>query len=666
MLNHAHRPSDAAAGAIIRGMKLRREASWMVLLTLTLVVLLGVLAVLQYRWMGQVSRAEKERMQASLRAGAENFSRDFDREIARAHFTFDLALPPDLSPPSNSISEMALRIAGKHHHWQQTAPFPGLIKAVYFSESGRDSTRLFRFDSGSGELHQEEWPAELEGLKHSLEPPVAQNSTQSMVVFHRPINLLDDRLPALIQPVLHLREVRWPVTPPMEVTARYLVLWLDREYISKTLIPGLARRYFSGSAGLDYRILVLNRSHPEELVYESEPGLTASLGKSSDASVDLFQLRLNEFNTLFFNNDVTVARRQPLPRTYWLERAERRELKLEGATIRVVHGPEVRDRLAFGAVAVQKFEEPGGRWELKLSHRSGSLDQAVGAARQRNLFVSFGILLLLGASMALIVLLNRRVRRLAEQQIEFVSGVSHELRTPVAVICSASENLADGIVDDPGRVQRYGAMIRNEARRLGKMVEQVLDFAGIQSGRKIYDFQTLEVARLIEDAVESCRPLLDEHEVQVQRAIPPQLPAIRGDHGALLQTLQNLILNAMKYGGQSRWVGLKATTQVDPEGVFVEISVEDRGIGIDTTEIPRIFEPFYRGKAAMAAQIRGNGLGLSLVRHIVRAHKGSVRVESQSGKGSSFTVRLPALPPAEEREDQASESTLLTLSSPTK
>ena len=117
-----------------------------------------------------------------------------------------------------------------------------------------------------------------------------------------------------------------------------------------------------------------------------------------------------------------------------------------------------------------------------MTHSSGSLEAAVSSQRRRNLAISSSVLGLLGASMGLLVLATRRAQRLARQQMEFVAAVSHELRTPLAVIRSAAENLADGVVHDEAQIRRYGELMRTEGRRLTDMVEQILEFAGIQSG----------------------------------------------------------------------------------------------------------------------------------------------------------------------------------------
>ena len=155
---------------------------------------------------------------------------------------------------------------------------------------------------------------------------------------------------------------------------------------------------------------------------------------------------------------------------------------------------------------------------------------------------------------------TRRAERLARQQINFVAGVTHELRTPLAVICSAGENLADGIVDTPQKVAQYGEVIYREGRRLTDMVEQVLEFAGAQSGRQRYEFRSTDVADFIDGAVAACQAQIEESDFNVETSIDPNLPPVRGDGAALRRAMQNLISNAIKYDGDSRWARISAQT----------------------------------------------------------------------------------------------------------
>jgi signal transduction histidine kinase len=297
-----------------------------------------------------------------------------------------------------------------------------------------------------------------------------------------------------------------------------------------------------------------------------------------------------------------------------------------------------------------------GRWMLIAKHRSGSLEAAVAAVRMRNLGISSGILVLLTLAVGLIVVSARRAQNLARQQIEFVAAVSHELRTPVSVIGTAAGNLADGVVGDPQRVRKYGETIQGEARRLGETVERVLQLAGIAAGRAA-PVTPVKPEELIQQSIAACRTEIDNAGVNLETAIADQLPNVVGDVSALTSALQNLISNAVKYGGTARWIRISASVVPPPSGQAMSVdrggrlhrkghhvyfTVEDHGLGIDADDRRHIFEPFYRGRVAVAEQIKGSGLGLNLVMRIVAAHGGHVIVNSEPGKGSTFTLALPA------------------------
>ena len=263
-------------------------------------------------------------------------------------------------------------------------------------------------------------------------------------------------------------------------------------------------------------------------------------------------------------------------------------------------------------------------WRLLVGHRAGSLEAAVGQARRRNLALSFGILVLMGISVGLIVIAARRAQRLARQQLEFVAGVSHELRTPVAVIGSAADNLAHGVVQDAARIKQYGATIGTEARRLGETVERVLEFAGIQSG-VVRQPTVIAPVALVEQALAASTPLVNEAQATIETSYGPDVPDINGDPAALRAVVQNLIANAVKYGGDHAWVHVSVSNGAAKRRGEVLIRVEDRGIGIPAAEQARIFEPFFRGADALARHIHGNGLGLSIVKRVVEAHGGACR-----------------------------------------
>jgi signal transduction histidine kinase len=178
------------------------------------------------------------------------------------------------------------------------------------------------------------------------------------------------------------------------------------------------------------------------------------------------------------------------------------------------------------AASVGVLSDPNaGEWDLLLLHRAGSVDRAVAVVRRRNLAVSFGVVLLLAVSLIATFVSTRRAQRLARQQMEFVAGVSHELRTPLSVIRSAGENLSDGLIDEPGQVRRYGALVAAEGRRLTQMVEQVMAFAGFNPDRILADRDEVDLLQLVEAAVSVV--VGDEQPFTLERRFEQGLPIVK-------------------------------------------------------------------------------------------------------------------------------------------
>jgi signal transduction histidine kinase len=216
--------------------------------------------------------------------------------------------------------------------------------------------------------------------------------------------------------------------------------------------------------------------------------------------------------------------------------------------------------------------------------------------------------------------------------------------TPLAALRSAGQNLADGVVTEPEQVALYGSLVDREGRRLGDMVAQVLELAGMWSGQRSLLRRPVEVGLLIDAALGDLQSELDAHGFEVDVEGDADVPPILGDEGALRRALDNLVANAIKYAGQGAWVGI--TSRVVARDV--EIAVADHGAGISASDLPHIFEPFRRGGEMAASAIPGSGLGLSLVKSIVEDHGGRVAVET-SAQGTTFRLRLP-MAPMEERE----------------
>jgi signal transduction histidine kinase len=252
------------------------------------------------------------------------------------------------------------------------------------------------------------------------------------------------------------------------------------------------------------------------------------------------------------------------------------------------------------------------------------------------------LVVLLMAGLTVIAISLLRLRNLLRTQMEFLASVSHGLRTPLAVIGSAADNLAEGVVRSEQSVCEYGSLIRGECRRLAGLVEQTLQFAAGKADYRIRNVESLRVAELIERIVSEAKVMLVAHGCTLERFISPDLPIIRADTNALSECLHNLLSNAMKYGGDSRWIGLYAHPVETGRGTGVQITIRDRGPGITAEDLPHVFEPFFRGKSAREAEISGTGLGLSLAREAANNMGARITVQSTSGAGSSFTLHIPA------------------------
>jgi signal transduction histidine kinase len=283
-------------------------------------------------------------------------------------------------------------------------------------------------------------------------------------------------------------------------------------------------------------------------------------------------------------------------------------------------------------------------WYLEVKHRNRSLQDIMASTQSRERAVGLGVLVLLAISMAMVFLASQRAHRFARLQVDFVAAVSHELRTPVAVICSAADNLADGVVQGPQQLNQYRSIITSQARQLTLLVEQILTFTvngGIKAG---FGGRSLDVKEIVQAAIEKTEGLLRCEEFTVEQTVQPGLPQVKGDLVALSQCLQNLIVNAVKYSGTSRWIGIRACSAETRNGEKeVQITVEDKGIGIASTEVGAVFEPFFRSPSVAKGQIHGTGLGLSLAKSMAEAAGGRFTVVSKLGEGSAFTLHLPAV-----------------------
>jgi two-component system phosphate regulon sensor histidine kinase PhoR len=339
-----------------------------------------------------------------------------------------------------------------------------------------------------------------------------------------------------------------------------------------------------------------------EAVLEERERLKATVDASSSGIVALS----GDGSISFFNTAArellrpgTIASGMPLARAVRdheiIAAVERTQSEQRRATITVEYGPD-RRQLQVDIDPLQ----PGGGWSTLLVLHDLS-----------------------------------DIRRIERTRREFVSNVSHELRTPLASIRAAVETLEDGALRDREAARSFLASIHTEVDRMTLMVEELLELSKIESGAMPLNLQPVDMAQVVEAAVERVLPQADRKGLTLRSSLPPDLPSLLGDTSRLEQAMVNLLQNAIRFTEPGGLVEVKLSA----DSAKVTVAVQDSGPGISKSHLPHIFERFYKADRARSGE--GIGLGLAIVKHTVQAHGGSVFVESEVGRGSTFGFTLP-------------------------
>lgn len=555
-----------------------------------MLVLCLILGVLQYRWIDEASRAERDRLRGSLQAALNRLAIAFNSDLTSAVSAF---LPRHPPRDEANIEDDYLAL---YSQWLESTPHERLFSSIALVTARGGQLHLQILDQDSASFRSSAWPEPWRPLKHRMEARLAQM-----------LEARSGREPREFRPMRpapgagddgFLIEIpargRGPVDPSR---ATWLIFELDPSYIRGTLLPDLLRRYLGASLS-DYQVEVVTRGDAPQPVFRAGGG---AVRPPADASAALFEIQYDQI-------------------------------------FRRMGPPGLRE-------AARARSTPGefGRWQISVRHHAGSLDAVVARTRFRNLAVTAAILILMLATLAALVRYTRRAQRLAALQFDFVTGVSHELRTPLTVIRTASFNLRGKLARDPALVEKYSALIQKESERLTEIVEQVLRFASTSAAGRRRTRSPVWLPAVVEEAVAASRPLIPP-SCALEIDVPPALPPVLAEPVGLRHALQNLLANAAKYGAPGGWIGLSASLSGPGH---VEIRVSDRGPGIPPEELPYVFDPFFRGRRAIDDQVHGTGLGLALVRNIVESCGGDVLVSSRPGELTQFVLRLPAAPASE-------------------
>lgn len=592
-----------------------------------IISVLIILGILQYRWSNQVSEANEAQIGANLRSLMMDWHFDLFRDFS------SIAVALQVGPDSGARDNWKDYLA-RYAEWQDSTSDPGIVDNVFLWESsaGPDA-RLLLLDTDHTRITESAIPADMRLLLDFLRSNSASlqaglNAWAANSLLHprresqpgevRPDPMtgwqFDPDIPALAHPVVH-HSIPGEHSAASAKTVDWIVIRFSRNTLRADVLPRLSSRFFGGEHGLDYRVEVISTSDQQtSSIYSSEASESGKAVNHPDAEMNIFGIPPESTEGVLMQGPRTDS---------------------------MVRSPNWRKFSAPSWFPVLKLNGDRENWILRVQHRRGSFAGIVAGIRRRNLAISFGVLILLAISMSLVVLASYRAQKFARLQMNFVAAVSHELRTPLAVISSAAENIADGVVSG-NKLTKYASAIRNQTFRLTELVEDILSFAASHNGNLSYRLKVIDVTQIIRSALENTQELLDRDGFTVEQEIEPRLPMVRGDVTALRQCLQNLIVNAIKYSGQSRWIGIYARTGRDHAGYLqVHITVEDHGPGIAGSEIKQIFEPFYRAQAARDAQIRGTGLGLTLARTIAEEMGGTLTVTTKVEHGSAFTLHLP-------------------------
>ena len=597
---------------------LRERALATALIVPTAIVVI-VLAVLQYRWSNQVSNATSVRLADSLQMSMINWHLNLFRDLS----DICAAMRIDMRSVDREALDQQVR---RFEQWRASAPYPGLVSQLYILPSASPTLPAVRLNPSSGHFESAPRPAQWNALRSDLQrasapkAPLAWDGSAGLDYPSAGLEgwRFEPSIPALLRPVVADAALFGDQAPPGRDVAAWLIVELDGEVIRARVLPDLANRYFSGADGLDYQVALVAGATPRRVVYSSDPTFSGQDSVDADGRMNLFGRSVG---------------------------------KTLGSPIYVFHEPSENTGPAT-SVGTSWFpllrNTPADEdWLLVVRHlRGGPLGTFVAEMHRRDLAISFGVLLLLVVSMTMWIIVSNRAQRLARLQMDFVTAVTHELRTPLTIIGSAADNIASGVVHEKQQLAQYGSVIVSQARKLSELVEQVLLFAATRQAPQPYVLRPVDVAEVIDTTLTVSADLIQASDVIVDREIEPTLPLVMGDPLALSQCLQNLITNALKYGSEQRWLGVRAVLSESASGREIQVSVSDRGAGIAPSDLPHIFKPFYRSPSTTAAQIHGTGLGLTLARSIAEAMKGQLTVTSVPGRGSTFTLHVPCVEPA--------------------
>ena len=572
---------------------------------LVLGAILSAIGFVQIRWIEDVAKAQRQHAAAEVQAAVAKLTSDFDTEITRVHVAFE-------SPGLASDPPTALR--DRFAMWRDLAPNPKLVSDVTLLEAARRPAPP-PFHTRPGLPGQPGAPTGID----LVDMPDGRNVALMVPLIPGHVTMLVPEGGSLTR------------TMPGSGPPRTAQIVLDMNYIEHQFIPELVARAFADKRA-DLQILIANNADPNRVIWRSEPDGNAAR-QSADFSAPFFTLRPGCFTDIRGAGNGEGGR-------------------FPGGTpgmAAVAGSRQVADGLLreiIGQRTTCDQQPPGprpvGNWRIYVRYRAGSVDAVTTRFRSWSIGLSLGVLLILFLAGLMLVLSTERARSLAKVQKEFAATVSHELRTPLSAIRIAADNLSQGIVENRAQAQRYGSLIAAQVQHLTSLVSDVLMFSHSEASPEIPGVEAVSVEAVVENALSNCAADFKTAGFHVERQLRTPLPDILANHHLITQCLINIFQNAIKYARSGKFLGVEASAWNSGSLPGVQIEIVDHGPGIPRDELPRVFEPFYRGREARSSQTSGLGLGLSIVKRIVDGHRGQIDVRSGPNSHTRFRIWIPA------------------------
>src|SRR5215470_3106347 len=483
------------------------------------VVLLGVLAFLQFRWTNEATAASEMRIGAELESlmmkwhgdlygefsaictamqvGPDSGARDTWNDYLERYVEWNSALPPETLP--------------------NVYRNPDLIQNVYIWDTNLDTQpRLFRLNTDSKKIESVPVPDNLQILLSRLRAHSTSFST-SLRVWELPAQagpaspapasgpnspaastntgwLFDENVPAIVHPIFQRDGRSLNSQSPVD----WMVIVLDLNAIRRRILPQLAMRYFGGLEGLEYKVAVMAAGDNPELIYSSDPAFGTADIATSDASLNIFGSP---------NDAIQDHVRRP-------------------SHTRSLQSMDWHDLSGSVWFPVIEYEAHASPWIFAIQHRGETLKDGISRVRQKNFAVSGFLLLLLTLNIALLTMAGVRAQKFNKLQMDFVASVSHELRTPLTAIFSAAENIHDGVIRDRSALVDYGSLVMGKSRQLMDYVDRILLFASIRSGKDRYNIRPLQVSAILEQVRKNIASLIIEESRVIEEDIEPYLPSV--------------------------------------------------------------------------------------------------------------------------------------------